>query len=134
MKYIQVPGYDMSGKETTFKIEVPDKDFEKLTYKELVERIHKHNALTQPKSQYGDSNPLLCVIVFKNESWPKRKSDYPLEARSYEFRSDEKRFISGLGGNSIFAHTLDGKEHGVRLDWYIGDWEIDYCYIKGGTR
>ena len=44
----------------------------KLTLKELLEEIHKHNELNNVTSQYGDKNPLTCVIVFKNESWPKR--------------------------------------------------------------
>lgn len=105
---------------------------EKLTLKELLEEIHKHNALHHVTSQYGDKNPLTCVIVFKNESWPKRKRDYTVEERSYEFRSDNKRFVPGMGGNSIFASCLDGSDDLIRLDYYLGDWVVDYCYIKEG--
>lgn len=105
----------------------------KLTLKELLEEIHKHNELNNVTSQYGDKNPLTCVIVFKNESWPKRKRDYTVEERSYEFSSDNKRFIPGMGGNSIFATCLDGYSDAlIRLDYYLGDWVVDYCYIREG--
>jgi hypothetical protein len=68
--------------------------------------------------------------VFKNESWPQRKEDYPLESRSYEFRSDEKYFLPEMGGNSIFATSLDGSDRNVRLDHYLHMWKVDYCYLK----
>lgn len=103
---------------------------QKLTYKELVDLIAKHNKEHNVTSQFGDKHPLHCVIVFKNDSWPKREKDYPLESRSYEFTSDNKRFVPGLGGNSIFASCLDGSDQLIRLDWYIHEWDIDYCYIK----
>ena len=45
------------------------------------------------------------------------------------FRSDNKYFVSNMGGNSIFADSLDGADVGVRLDWYLNDWKIEYCYI-----
>jgi len=102
---------------------------EKMTYKELRNKIDEHNKENNIVSQYSDDNPLNCVIVFKNESWPERKADYPLEARSYQFRSDEKHFLPEMGGNSIFAETIDGSDH-CRLDWYLYDWVIDYCYIQ----
>ena len=105
----------------------------KLTYKELLELIHKHNALNKVERQFEDKNALQCVIVFKNESWPHRRMNYSLKSRSYRFRSDNKRFISGMGGNSIFAECLDGSDEFVRLDYYLGDWKIDYCYIMEGA-
>ena len=101
----------------------------KLTYKELLDAIHEHNEKNNITIQYGDSKPLQCYIVFKNESWPGRK--YSLKARTYKFRSDNKRFIPNLCGTSIFAECLDEwEDQCIRLDYYLGSWIIDYCYIK----
>lgn len=100
----------------------------KLTYSQLLEKIHEHNDKNQVKTQFSDKHPLNCVIVFKEETWP--GTNFSLEARSYRFRSDNKRFLPDMIGNSIFADALDGSDDGVRLDWYIPDWIIDYCYIK----
>lgn len=100
----------------------------KLTYRELRELIYKHNEENNVQRQYADKNPLTCVIVFKNDSWPDRDKDFSLKGRSYKFRSDEKFFLPGMCGRSIFAETLDGSDS-CRLDWYLGEWSIDYCYI-----
>lgn len=104
------------------------KKTKKMTWKELRTIIDQHNVENNVSRQYGDKDPLWCVVVFKNESWPERKKDYSLKERSYKFRSDNKYFIAGMCGNSIFAETLDGSDS-CRLDWYLGDWEIEYCYI-----
>lgn len=100
---------------------------EKLTFAQLREKINSHNRSFNVKQQYSDKYPLTCVIVFKSENWPDK--DYSLESRSYEFRSDEKYFLPTMLGTSIFAHSLDDKDH-CRLDWYLDEWKIDYCYIK----
>jgi hypothetical protein len=103
---------------------------EQLTLKQLLDKIDEHNKDHSIRSQYSDEHPLNCVIVFKNESWPDRKEDYSLESRSYEFRSDEKYFLPEMGGNSIFATSLDNSDRNVRLDHYIHQWKIDYCYVR----
>lgn len=48
-----------------------------------------------------------------------------------KFTNDNKAFIDGMGGYSIFANSLDGSDIGVRLEQYVeyGDWKVDYCYI-----
>lgn len=102
----------------------------KLELNQLFDAIREHNMDHSIKSQYSDPEPLSCVIVFKNESWPTRKEDYSLESRSYEFRSDEKYFLPEMGGNSIFADSLDGSDKGVRLDHYLHMWKVDYCYVR----
>ncbi len=100
----------------------------KLGLNQMFDVIKEHNIEHSVKSQYSDLNPLNCVIVFKNESWPRK--EYPLESRSYEFRSDEKYFISGMGGSSIFASSLDKSDINVRLDRYLHKWKVDYCYLR----
>ena len=108
-------------------------EIKKLTYKELYDVIKQHNDEHNITCQYEDENPLFCVIVFKNESWPNRKQDYSLESRSYKFRSDEKFFLPYMGGNSIFAETLDGSD-ACKLNNYLGEWIIDYCYVMQEYR
>lgn len=99
-----------------------------ITFEQLCNAFYKHNEDNNVTSQFDDPNPLVGVVVFKSENWPHQ--DYSLESRSYRFTSDNKFFISGMGGNSIFANNLDKTDHGVRLDWYLGSWQIDYCYIE----
>lgn len=98
-----------------------------MTYTELVKKIREHNEGLSVR-QFGDKDALTCVVVFKESNWPDK--NYSLESRSYCFRSDNKRFLPHMLGNSIFAGSLDGSDENVRLDYYLGEWEIDYCYIK----
>lgn len=99
----------------------------KLTWQELIEKINEHNEANNIKSQFGDKNALKCRVVIKQETWPGK--NYTEEQRTYEFTSDNKYFLGNMGGNSIYCDCLDGKDLGVRLDWYLGQWKIDYCYI-----
>ncbi len=100
----------------------------KLSFKELVSKIWRHNEEKGITTQYQDNEPLQCVVVIDNVSFDK---EYPIESRSYKFRSDNKYFLSNMGGNSIFAESLDGSDR-VRLDWYLSGkdaWKVEYCYI-----
>lgn len=99
---------------------------EKLTFSEVCKKFYEHNQQNNITTQYGDKKPLVAIVVFDNSSFTK---EYPLESRSYSFRSDNKYFISGMGGNSIYGHSLDDADH-IRLDWYLTEWKIEYCYIK----
>lgn len=73
------------------------------------------------------------VAVITEDSFDQ---EYSLESRSYVFTNDNKAFIDGMGGYSIFANSLDGSDPGVRLERYLedegnpGGWKVDYCYIK----
>ena len=71
-----------------------------------------------------------AIVVFKSESFSK---DYSLKERSYLICRDNKWFNPAMIGRSLFGNCLDGKDKGVRLDWYMYDtehpWIIDYCYI-----
>ena len=100
---------------------------EKLTWQELQQKIKKHNEKFGVNYQYEDDNYLNCVIVFDKSSFVK---DYDLKQRSYRFRSDEKYFIPNMIGSSIFADSLDGMDQGIRLDWFLNAWTIEYCYIE----
>ena len=100
---------------------------QKLTFQQVKQLIGEHNARYNIRQQYQDDNPLWFVMVIDNKSFDK---EYQLESRSYLFRSDNKFFLADMGGNSIFADSLDGTDINVRLDWYIFDgWKIEYCYL-----
>ena len=97
-----------------------------MTFKELCELCEKHNEENNITRQYEDKAPLKCFVRFKQMPyWEKQYND--LE-RTYTFRSDEKYFVAGLCGSSIFASCL-GYQDDIRLDWYLGDWEIEDCWI-----
>jgi hypothetical protein len=72
-----------------------------------------------------------AVVVFKPESF---EDEFTETERSYAVYSDAKYFDGNMIGNSLFGNCLDGKDNGVRLDWYMSSqegkrWIVDYCYI-----
>jgi len=104
----------------------------KITYREMVDAFRKHNEDNNIQSK-GKSNPLTGVVVITEDSFTK---PYPIEARSYKTSSDNKAFISGMGGYSIYGSSLDGLDNGVRLEGYLAmenggkdGWKVDYCYL-----
>lgn len=99
---------------------------EKMTFVQVSAMFQAHNA-ERNVGQFEDEKSLKAVVVFKQGPW--FNAEYTEEQRSYIFSSDNKYFISGMGGSSIYADCMDGTDRGVRLDWYLGKWEIDYCYI-----
>lgn len=99
----------------------------KISFGELRDRFHKHNEENGINSQFSDKNAIKGVIVFKESNWRKK---YNEESRSYQVRSDNKYFLPTMGGNSLFASCLDGTDECLRLDYYFGRWEVEYCYIK----
>ena len=68
------------------------------------------------------------VIVFTENSFP---SPYDVTGRSYEVSSMAKYFNPSALGNGLVGNCLDGKDDGVRLDYYMGEygWKPEYCYI-----
>lgn len=74
-----------------------------------------------------------AVIVFAPESFGR---DFSELERSYKVSSEAKYFDANMGGSSLFGNCLDGKDDGVRLDWYMKRpkeegtrWIVEYCYI-----
>ena len=68
-----------------------------------------------------------AVIVFTEESFTK---PYSLESRSYKVRRNwGKYFDSTKLGKSLYGECLDGTDECLRLDFYLGNWKVDYCYI-----
>ena len=98
----------------------------KITYAELAKIFREHEA-ARP------DNHLTACIVFTEDSWPTK---YPLESRTYEISSNNKAFLPGMGGYSIYGSSLDGTDTFVRLERYMAaekggkdGWKVDYCYL-----
>lgn len=105
-----------------------DVDFEakdpmiNLTYKEMSD-VFRHINESGKKHVCG-------YIVFSQSSFEK---DYSEQSRTYVVSSNNKAYIPGAGGYSIFGSCLDGTDQCIRLEGYMrGDnhWEIDRCYMK----
>lgn len=69
-------------------------------------------------------------IVFAEESFDKPYSEM---SRTYVVSSDNKAYIPGAGGYSIYASCLDGTDQCIRLEGYMrGEkaWKIERCYMN----
>jgi hypothetical protein len=101
----------------------------KITWSELCKAMWKFNEEHGYKYK-GNEKQLEGVVVFTEDSFTK---PYTEKERSYQFTSDNKAFLANQSSNSIFADCLDGKDLGVRIDWYMHDkeqpWKVDYCYL-----
>lgn len=67
-----------------------------------------------------------AVIVFSEDSF---NEIYTLESRSYEIWSSDNYFDYKKISKSLYGTSLDKSDCNVRLDLYLKDWTIDYCYI-----
>lgn len=74
-------------------------------------------------------------VVITEDSF---KEKYSLEARTYAVSNDNKAFISGMGGYSIYAGSCDtpSSDHCCRLEAYLkyehggeNGWEVEECYF-----
>jgi hypothetical protein len=91
--------------------------------RELMWKFNKENGYTTK----GNNKHLYMVAVITEDSFDRK---YSLTERSYEFSNDNKAFLPNQSSNSVFADCLDGKDFGVRLDWYIPtEWKVEYCYV-----
>lgn len=72
-----------------------------------------------------DSSQITGVIVFKQENWPDHP--YSVKDRSYRVSNANRAFQEGKISNQLSGDCLDGKDLGVRLDWY--NWSVEYCYM-----
>lgn len=107
-------GVEFEAEDLTPKVE--------LSYKEMTDIFKKIN---QCGGKFVNG-----YIVFSQSNFAK---SYSAESRTYEVNSNNKAFISGLGGYSIYGSSIDGSDVGVRLDRYMRSehpWEIERCYMK----
>lgn len=101
----------------------------KMSYSEFSAKMYEHNS--KVKDPYKEA--VGGVIVFTEDSFNKV---YPLESRSYEVSSNNKAWIAGMGGYSIYGTSLDRSDVGVSLETYMREekggkdgWKVDYCYM-----
>ena len=85
-----------------------------------------------------ERNHTTGYIVFTDDSFDK---PYTEEQRTYVVSSNNKAFIEGMGGYSIYASSLDGSDKCVRLEAYMADehggkdgWKIEKCYVKDDSN
>ena len=85
-----------------------------------------------------DRSHTVGYIVFTADSFDK---SYTEEERTYVVSSNNKAFIEGMGGYSIYASSLDGSDENVRLEAYMADeyggkdgWKIEKCYVKDDSN
>ena len=85
-----------------------------------------------------ERNHTTGYIVFTADSFDK---PYTEEQRTYVVSSNNKAFIDGMGGYSIYASSLDGSDKCVRLEAYMADehggkdgWKIEKCYVKDDSN
>lgn len=95
---------------------------EKIPFSELEATMMCFNK-EHPEKQ--DTACITGVIVFKQENWPGKL--YSIKERSYRVSNANRAFQEGKISNQLSGNCLDGKDLGVRLDWY--KWTVDYCYI-----
>ena len=96
-----------------------------MTFAELDSVLSKFNQEHDNGNDYSEKGTMYGYIVYKEENWKKR---YPFENRCYRVSNHNKRFQAGMISNSYSGDSIDGKDEGVRLDWYY--WEIDFCFIE----
>lgn len=96
-------------------------NIKRMTWKEFCDRMWGYNEMF-PECQ--ENSNLQGVIVYKACNW-----DFPYSEtdRSYRVSNANRMFQPGKISNSLFGDCLDGRDVGVRLDWY--NWEVDYCYF-----
>ena len=100
----------------------PSKQVVELSYRNMSE-IFRFINNTHMKSVSG-------YIVFSQDSFDKPYSE---QSRTYVVSSDNKAYIAGAGGYSIFGSCLDGSDQNIRLERYMhGDnaWKIERCYMQ----
>lgn len=93
-----------------------------LSYREMSDVFHHVND--------KHKEPVCGYIVFSPDSFDKAYSE---QSRTYVVSSNNKAFISGSGGYSIYGSCLDGTDQCVRLEGYMrgeNAWKIDRCYMK----
>lgn len=69
-------------------------------------------------------------IVFSEENF---KDVYSEQSRTYVVSSNNKAYIPGAGGYSIYGSCLDGTDQNIRLEGYMrGEkaWQIERCYMR----
>ena len=105
---------------------------------ELIEMPYNKLKDALREAEKGGKEHLKAHIVFTKDSF---ENAYNQKDRTYVISSDNKAFIEGMGGYSIFGSCLNGKDPNVRLDLYMSDecggkdgWKIEKCYLEKDNK
>ena len=97
-----------------------------MTYGQLTSAFYAQESKMEDKH-------LLGHVVFTQDSFTKPYSE---ASRTYVISSDNKAFIPGMGGYSIYGSSLDGTDVCVRLEGYMAaekggkdGWKVEKCYL-----
>lgn len=121
-----LPRLMMTGQNSKARQSRKDNTMEtkkRITMDELWHIMHDFNV------QHPDKEDEAClkgVIVYKASNWP--DASYTETERSYEVYNCNRQFQPGKIANSLYGYCKDGKDLGVRLDWYR--WNVEYCYME----
>ena len=100
---------------------------ERMTWWEAHNYLSEYNRKNNVTSKGSCEKKCKMVAVISADSFDK---EYSLEARSYIFSNDNKAFIDGMGGYSIFAGSMDDSDPCVRLEQYVEGpnpaWKVEY--------
>jgi hypothetical protein len=77
------------------------------------------------KAMCQKSKDIVGYVVYKASNW---SENYTEKERTYKVSADNKYFDSSKLCNSLFGDCLDGKDLGVRLDYY--NWDVDYVNVE----
>ena len=102
---------------------------EELSYGELCQRFRE----AESKGEHLEGR-----IVFTEDSFTEHYSE---ESRTYAVSSQNKAFMPGMGGYSIYGSAIDGTDPLVRLDGYMAvehggenGWVVETCYLKSKEK
>lgn len=102
-----------------------------MSYSEMTNKFYE-------AERSGTGQYLTGYIVFSQDSF---KEPYSEAARTYVVSSNNKAFMPGMGGYSIYGSALDGSDPCVRLERYMQDekggadgWKVERCYMKESER
>ena len=66
-----------------------------------------------------------ALIVYSQDNF---NTDFSVKERTYRISRNNRFFQEGKVSNSLFGDCLDGKDLGVRLDWY--NWSVESVEIE----
>ncbi len=66
-----------------------------------------------------------ALITYKQENW---EDNYTEKERTYRVSRENNYFREGKISNSLYGSCLDGKDNGVRLDYY--NWKVEKIVIE----
>lgn len=101
----------------------------RMTYPELRNVLREKNLTSQKLDIPGMADHYTGYVIISEDSFT---APYSLAERTYKFSNNNKAFIPGAAGYSIYAESLEGDDY-VRLEQYISygsGWKIEDCFLQ----